>query len=52
MDNRIENLEQQDYERRKERESVEFDAEMPQLYGDDIEFIPDERGDDELADEI
>ncbi|MDB5100284.1 MAG: hypothetical protein JWM80_4705 [Cyanobacteria bacterium RYN_339] len=35
-----------------ERDSVEFESAMPPLDNDDLEFIEDERYDEDLVDEI
>ena len=39
-------------DRDRDQELVEFDAEMPQLDNEDIEFIPADRLEDEIEDEI
>jgi hypothetical protein len=46
MDNRINGNQDRD------RELVEFDAEMPQLDNEDIEFIADDKLEEEIEEEI
>jgi hypothetical protein len=47
MDNRISRDEQD-----RDREVVEFAAEMPRFESDDLEFLGEDQYDEELADEI
>jgi hypothetical protein len=48
MDKRID----QNRTQGQEEELVEFDAEMPQLEGDDVEFIADDKLEEEIEEEI
>lgn len=44
MDNRIDKQGTQ-----QDQEIVEFDAEMPQVQNDDVEFVPDEKLEEEIT---
>lgn len=46
MDNRI-NKEQ----RGEEQEIVDFESEMPQISSDDVEFIPDDKLEEDIVEE-
>lgn len=55
MDDRIKGEQYQDNVERlgqNDEETVEFESEMPQLQGDDVEFTPDERLEEEVSEGV